>query len=133
MHRAVRLAWASPYTALGLVSGLVMLAAGGRGRVERGTFEFSGGLIGRGFGCLSQRCPFAAISAVTLGHVILGVNAQALNLLRDHEQVHVAQYERWGIFFLPAYWLSSAWQICCGRRAYRDNYFERQAFAIAPD
>lgn len=127
MHRALRLAWAAPYTALGLLGGLVMLAAGGRVRVVRGTFEFSGGRIGHGVDRLPLRCRF---SAITLGHVILGVSAPALDALRDHEQVHVAQYERWGLFFVPAYWLSSAWQICCGRCAYRDNYFEKQARAI---
>ena len=127
MHRALRLAWAAPYTALGLVAGLAMLAAGGKARVVHGTFEFSGGWFGKGFMRLPARCRF---SAITLGHVILGVDARALDVLRDHEQVHVAQYERWGVFFAPAYWLSSAWQICCGRCAYRDNYFEKQAYAI---
>ena len=37
--------------------------------------------------------------------------AHALNSLRDHEQVHVAQYERWGVFFVPGYLLSSAWLV----------------------
>ena len=127
MHRALAVAWAAPYTGLGLLAGLAMLAAGGRVRIMRRTLEFSGGRLGVGMTRLPQRCPF---SAITLGHVILGVDAHALNSLRDHEQVHVAQYERWGVFFVPAYLLSSAWQICCGRCAYRDNYFEKQAYAI---
>lgn len=127
MHRALAVAWAAPYTALGLLAGLAMLAAGGRVRIMRRTLEFSGGRLGGGMARLPQRCRF---SAMTLGHVILGVNAHALNSLRDHEQVHVAQYERWGVFFVPGYLLSSAWQICCGRSAYRDNYFEKQAYAI---
>lgn len=133
MRRALAVAWASPYTALGLLAGLAMLAAGGQVRVERGAIEFSGGRLGAGMLRLPQRW---RISAITLGHVILGTGAQALDTLRDHEQVHVAQYERWGVLFVPAYWLSSAWQIGCGRCAYRDNYFERQAYAIsgpAPD
>jgi hypothetical protein len=127
MRRALALAWAAPYTALGLLAGLAMLAAGGRGQTVRGAVEFSGGVIGRGMARLPPRCRF---SAITLGHVILGVDAQALNALREHEQVHVAQYERWGVFFVPAYGLSSAWQLCCGRCVYRDNYFEKQAYAI---
>ena len=125
--RALACAWAAPCTALGLVAGLGMLATGGRARIVRRTFEFSGGLLASGMARLPQRCRFTAI---TFGHVILGVNSRALDSLRDHEQVHVAQYERWGPFFIPAYLLSSAWQLCCGRCAYRDNYFEKQAYAI---
>ena len=120
-------AWAAPNTALGLVAGLAMLAMGGQSRVVRGTLEFSGGLLPAGLARLPPQWRF---SAITLGHVILGVNAQVLDLLRDHEQVHVAQYGRWGPFFIPAYLLNSAWQMCCGRCAYRDNYFERQEHAI---
>lgn len=127
MHHALAVAWALPYTALGLLAGLALLAAGGHVRVVRRTLEFSGGLIGRIMVRLPPCCRF---SAITLGHVILGVDARALALMRDHEQVHVAQYERWGVFFVPAYWLSSAWQVCCGRCAYRENYFEKQAYAI---
>ena len=118
-------AWAAPNTALGLVAGLAMLATGGQVKVLQGAFEFSGGLLPAGLARLPPQWRF---SAITLGHVILGVNAQVLDLLRDHEQVHVAQYGRWGPFFIPAYLLCSAWQMCCGRCAYRDNYFEKQAF-----
>src|SRR4029453_8789681 len=70
-------------------------------------------------------------SAMTVGHVILGVNRAELESCRVHEHVHVRQYELWGIFFLPAYALSGAWQRACGRDAYRDNFFERQAYAVA--
>jgi hypothetical protein len=127
IKRALACAWAAPYTVLGLVAGLAMLATGGGVRIKRRTFEFSGGLLPQALAWLPQRCRF---SAITLGHVILGVSPQWLDILRDHEQVHVAQYGRWGIFFVPAYLLSSAWQVCCGRCAYRDNYFEKQAYAI---
>lgn len=119
-------AWAAPNTAIGLVAGLAMLATGARVRIVRRTFEFSGGLLALGLGRLPQSCRF---SAVTLGHVILGMDSKVLDTLRGHEQVHVAQYERWGPLFIPAYLLSSAWQMCRGRSAYRDNYFEKQAFA----
>ena len=125
--RALACAWAAPCTALGLVAGLTMLATGGRARIVRRTFEFSGGLLPSWLTRLPPSCRF---SAITLGHVILGVNSHMLDTLRDHEQVHVAQYRRWGPFFIPAYLLSSAWQMCCGRCAYRDNYFEKQAYAV---
>ena len=124
--RALACAWAAPYTALGLVAGLAMLATGARVRIVQRTFEFSGGLLPLALARVPASCSF---SAITLGHVILGLNAQCLDSLRDHEQVHVAQYERWGTFFIPAYLLSSAWQMCCGRGGYRDNYFEKQAYA----
>ena len=135
IKRALAYAWAAPCTALGLVAGLAMLATGGRVRILRRTFEFSGGLLPlglarlpQGLTWLPQGCRF---SAITLGHVILGVNSPLLDTLRDHEQVHVAQYERWGPLFIPTYVLSSAWQMCRGRCAYRDNYFERQAHALS--
>ncbi|HEX9708166.1 MAG TPA: hypothetical protein VGA24_11065, partial [Steroidobacteraceae bacterium] len=87
--------------------------------------EFSGGLIGNMFASRIIACRFRAI---TLGHVILGTDAAALSAAREHEHVHVGQYEQWGPFFLPAYLASSLWQLLLGRRCYRDNYFERQAF-----
>ena len=60
--------------------------------------------------------------------MILGTDKATLDAARDHEHVHVRQYETWGPLFLPAYVASSAWQLVCGRRCYRDNWFERQAF-----
>ena len=41
----------------------------------------------------------------------------------------MAQYERWGPLFLLAYPAASAWAWLRGRRPYRDNAFERPAFA----
>jgi hypothetical protein len=45
----------------------------------------------------------------------------------------VRQYERWGAFFIPAYLLSSLVQLARGRDPYRENHFERQAYAEAPE
>lgn len=121
--RLVAYAWASPNTLLGFLAGLVVLALGGKVRVVRGVAEFSGGLL----------APWVAGSvrfhAITFGHVILGVSEAALAAARSHEHVHVRQYEAWGPFFLFAYAGSSLWQLLRGRRIYRDNFFERQAFA----
>ena len=94
-------------------------------RIVRGVLEFSGGALGSAIAIPVSRIPFRAI---TFGHVILGADAAALDAARDHEHVHVRQYEAWGPFFLPAYVLSSLWQLACGRRCYRDNWFERQAY-----
>ena len=35
---------------------------------------------------------------MTLGHTILGQTDAALDISREHELVHVRQYERWGLF-----------------------------------
>lgn len=72
------------------------------------------------------RLPF---SAITLGHVVLGLDADVLARVRAHEQVHVRQYERWGALFLLAYPAASLYQWLRGRDAYRDNPFEREARA----
>jgi hypothetical protein len=126
--RYLRYLWAAPYTALGVVLGTFVLLLGGGWRVERGVIEFCGGRLGGAFARLPRPLAF---SAMTLGHVILAVDRPALTLLRKHEHVHVAQYERWGPLFLPAYLLSSLFQLLRGRDPYLENHFERQAFALA--
>ncbi|MEX2151521.1 MAG: hypothetical protein WD793_15010 [Steroidobacteraceae bacterium] len=123
-HRLAAYVWAGPNTMLGLGAGLVMLAFGAAASRIHGTLEFSGGAIGLLFASRMQPVRF---QAVTFGHVILGTSAAALAGAREHEQAHVRQYERWGPFFLPAYFASSAWQLLTGRHVYHDNYFERQA------
>ena len=116
-------AWASPNTLLGFLAGLAVLALGGRVRVVRGVAEFSGGLLA------SWVAGAVRFNAITFGHVILGVSEAELAAARSHEHVHVRQYEAWGPFFLFAYAGSSLWQLLWGRRIYRDNFFERQAYA----
>ena len=129
-HRIAAYAWAAPNTLLGLFAGLVVLAFGGQLRVVRGVLEFSGGwLCNR----MSSAPTVFRFCAITLGHVILGVSAADLEAVRHHEHAHVTQYEAWGLLFLPAYVASSLWQILCGRRAYHDNFFERQAYAAQPE
>ena len=66
---------------------------------------------------------------MTLGHVILGQNAQCLERSRRHEQVHVRQYERWGPLFLPAYFLLSLGLWLRRRDAYYENPFEVEAYS----
>jgi hypothetical protein len=124
VSRVAAYGWAGPNTLLGLGAGLVMLLFGAAVHRVQGAIEFSGGAIGLLFASRLQ--PFR-FQAVTFGHVILGTSAAALAGAREHEQVHVRQYERWGPFFLPAYLASSAWQLVTGRHVYHDNYFERQA------
>jgi len=116
--------WAAPNTAFGVVAGLITVILGGRLCFVSGVAEVHGGLVPRFFTGVAG---LHGIGALTLGHVILGVSQTELSALRDHEHVHIRQYERWGLFFLPAYALSSIWQFASGHHVYRDNFFERQA------
>jgi hypothetical protein len=66
--------------------------------------------------------------AITLGHTVLGQSDASLDISRDHEMVHVRQFERWGPLMGPAYLLASLVLWTSGRRPYRDNPFEREAY-----
>ncbi len=68
--------------------------------------------------------------AMTFGHVVFGQTAAALEITRAHERVHVRQYERWGITFVPVYLLISAFLYFRGRDGYRENRFEVEAYAV---
>lgn len=127
--RLLRYLWAAPYTLLGLALGLLAVAFGGSARLHFGVLEFCGGRLGAFIASFPEPLRF---SAMTLGHVILAVDRCALRELRSHERVHVRQYERWGPLFLPAYLLSSLLQLLRGRNPYRENHFERQAYAATP-
>jgi len=117
--------WASPYTLLGFLLGGIGVCTGGRARIRGGIIEFYGG----GVKWLVTRLPFGQMTlAVTLGHTVLGQTGAALDIARDHERVHVRQFERWGPFAGPAYLLTSFVLWLAGRRPYRDNPFERQAY-----
>ncbi len=92
--------------------------------------EFYGG----GVKWLIQRLPSGQMFlAITIGHTILGQTQAALDITRDHETVHIGQYERWGPFMIPAYLLGSVYVWFKGGRLYRDNPFEREAYGIGGD
>lgn len=114
--------WALPTTMVGLTAGLLTLARGGRVQSRRGALEFHGGFAR----WLLERRVISA-SAMTLGHVILGRDAECLADCRDHEQAHVRQVERWGPLFIPAYVVASVWAWKRGGHYYLDNAFERDA------
>ena len=85
--------WASPYTLVGLVIGGIGLCTGGRVQVRSGVIEFYDG----GVKWLLQQFFFGeGAMAFTLGHTVLGQTDAALDITREHERVHVRQYERWG-------------------------------------
>jgi hypothetical protein len=125
---AFLLLWALPCSAIGALLALVVMALGGTARRVGRTLEV-------GLSVTAARTPrWAAtlnFAAITLGHVILGQSHEVLAALRPHEHVHVRQYERLGVFFLVAYPASSLWAWLQGKCPYRDNHFERQAFATA--
>lgn len=129
MARLLRYSWAFfPGTLLGLVCAALALLGDGRCRVVRGCVEVHGGAV---TWFLRRGMPWLGVgggSAMTLGHVILGQDQDCLEFSRDHEHVHVRQYERWGPFFLPAYLTASAWVWLRGGNAYFDNPFEREAY-----
>ncbi len=122
--------WAAPATFLGLILVLAGWLSGSTVRVVRGVVEVHGGIVTtflrRGLPLLGSG------AAMTLGHVILGRDEECLDISREHEHVHVRQYERWGPFFLPAYLLASLYLWLRGRDPYRDNPFEKAAYKEGP-
>jgi hypothetical protein len=116
--------WASPGTAIGVALGLLALLAGARWSAHRGVIEVA-------LQCDEQRGRMLPLVAITFGHVVVGRTAADLARLRDHEHAHVAQYERWGAFFLLAYPLASLIALLRSGRPYHDNCFEAEARAVA--
>jgi hypothetical protein len=120
--------WASPWTVLGLLAGLLALATGGAIQRTGKVIECYGGVL---HWLLSKAPIVGGASAMTLGHVVIGRTHHDIERTRAHEAVHVAQYERWGLLFIPAYFACSAWQWLRGRHPYLDNPFEREAYDTA--
>ena len=126
MRKVLAYLWASPASALGLLFALLALR-GGRIARRDGVLEAYGPLIQS---VLTHWTMIpGGVSAITFGHVVLGCDRGALDRSRTHERVHVAQYERWGPFFLPAYVVASVWASLRGGDFYLDNVFERAARA----
>jgi hypothetical protein len=99
---------------------------GGGYQMVNGVLELYGGVVD----FFLRRCTLlpGGASAMTLGHVVLGRDLDALEWSRDHERIHVRQAERWGPLFLPAYGVASLIAWIKGGSAYRDNCFEREAY-----
>jgi hypothetical protein len=118
--------WAAPTTSIGLLFVPLALISGGSIRVCQGVLEIQGGLVTT---FLRKIVPLpGGASAMTLGHVVIAQDAMLLDLTRSHERIHVRQCERWGPFFIPAYFIGAIYARLRGRQAYRDNPFEREAF-----
>lgn len=126
--RALKYIWAAPASALGVVLALPALLSGARIARQAGVVEITLREESAARGGPRPRLPFRAI---TFGHVVIAVGADAQRRLRSHERAHVAQYERLGALFLLAYPAESLFQLLRGRRPYLDNRFEREARRLA--
>jgi hypothetical protein len=122
--KLVLVIWTLPNTLIGLTVGTVGLLTGGKAQMRCGCIEFYGGVVEKWLERLN-------VFGMTLGHTILGQTKTGLKIVREHEQVHVRQYERWGPLFLPAYLGISAWLWWQGKDYYRGNPFEVEAYRIA--
>ncbi|MCU0713489.1 MAG: hypothetical protein MUC43_15625 [Pirellula sp.] len=117
--------WVAPWTCTGLLVGLICQTKGVEYAMHRGTL----GIFGPGVARLLRKVPIAGgAKAMTLGHCILAVDRESWRETFSHEWIHVRQYQWFGPFFVPAYFMESAWQWFRGRDPYRDNRFERQAY-----
>lgn len=118
--------WAAPVSLLGCAIAGVAVATGGHSRVVDGVLEVEGGVLAK---LLPRVGVGMAPVAMTLGHVVVAVDADTLQRTRLHERVHVAQTERWGFLFPAAYLGASAIVALRGGDPYRDNPFEVAARA----
>jgi hypothetical protein len=122
--RWLRYAWTAPNTLVGGVLAATAWLDGDLALVD-GVLEAHGRTLRW---MLRHLVPLpGGAAALALGHVVLATDAAALEHTRDHERVHVAQYERWGPLFLPAYAAASLWAWARGEHFYFDNRFERHA------
>jgi hypothetical protein len=118
--------WAGPWSLVGLLAGLIALSSGGNGRRVGRVLEFHGGWLDWAL----RWIPIGGgAAAMTLGHCVIARTQFDLDRCRRHELVHVAQYERWGPLFVPAYLACSGWMWLRGYDAYLDNPFEVEAYA----
>jgi hypothetical protein len=125
--RALVYLWALPVTLIGLLVALVAGSSGGTLQRVDGVLESAGGWPAR---ILRLGFPFSgAVAAITLGHVVVGVSADALAATRAHERAHVRQFERWGILLLVLYPLAGVLAWMRGGNPYCDNVFECEARA----
>ena len=122
---AIFVIWALPWTMCGLLVGLVAIASGGGYERVGRVLEFHGGALPWLLGIVPIT---GGAAAVTLGHVVIGRTQDCLVRSRRHELVHVAQYERWGLLFVPVYLGCSTWLWLRGYDAYLDNPFEAEAY-----
>jgi hypothetical protein len=124
VSRFLRYLWAAPTTFIGIVLAFASLRRGHVAIVD-GVIEAHSPFLRR---ALASFTPLArGADAMTLGHVVIGRDARALELTRAHERVHVRQYEWWGPLFVPAYLLAGICALIQGGHPYFDNRFKKEA------
>ncbi|MDA8106619.1 MAG: hypothetical protein M0Z71_14735 [Nitrospiraceae bacterium] len=120
----IRYCWALPVSCIGIVLLPFVILSGGTVVIAAGVIEAEGAIA-------SFLLSRLHIDAIAIGHVVFGRNRDSLIRCRNHERVHVRQYERWGPLFPFLYLLSSAAALVRGLDPYRDNRFEREAFRVS--
>jgi len=126
--RGVAYFWTAPNSLLGLTVGVIGLCFGGGVSVHRGCLEFHGGLSKA---ILSR----LGVVGMTLGHTILGQTKLDLERVRDHEQVHVRQYEILGpLFILKWRRMTCRIRVILGRSTFANVAFRfaKEAFPTEP-
>jgi hypothetical protein len=121
--------WALPWTSLGVFFGVVALVTGGKAQRVGRVLEFHGGWLPW---VLNYVPIVGGAAAMTLGHVVIARSKKVLDHCRDHELVHVRQYERWGPLFVPAYLACSVWLMLNRQDPYLENPFEKEAYDESP-
>ena len=128
--RSLRYLWAFPASLLGLLVGFVGLFTGSGFQVRKGILEIWGGFADT---ALNVGIPgIGGMPAMTLGHVIIARDKRLLRRWRNHERIHVEQYERLGPFLIPALFGWALWLYATGRDPYYDNPIEREAYGRVP-
>ena len=120
----IRYCWVLPVSCIGIVLLPFIILSGGAVVIVAGVIEAEGAIA-------SFLLSRLHIDAIAIGHVIFGRNRDSLIRCRNHERVHVRQYERWGPLFPVLYLLSSAAAMVRGLHPYRDNRFEKEAFRVS--
>ena len=120
----IRYCWVLPVSCIGIVLLPFIILSGGAVVIAAGVIEAEGAIA-------SFLLSRLHIDAIAIGHVIFGRNRDSLIRCRNHERVHVRQYERWGPLFPVLYLLSSAAAMVRGLHPYRDNRFEKEAFRVS--
>ena len=128
MRRLLLYLWTAPATLPALAVGYACVAFGGsRIHKQDGVWEFYGGIMAKVLDLIGLP-GIGGMPAMTIGHVIWARNRRELRKWRRHEFVHVGQFERWGVFVIPAFYLSALWLVLRGRHPYYDNPIEREAY-----
>jgi hypothetical protein len=116
--KALKMLWALPNTVVGVVLGFLSWAWPRWD--DRGVLLFEGD---RGFRKWHSQKGYVAI---TFGHAVVAKPQPGEKLMR-HELAHVAQYEKWGPFYMLAYAFYWVRLRLAGKDPYHDNPFEREA------